>query len=615
MKHILPNRENKEDDMAVLLLDRAAQLICDHQTELTEAANSSTDQSVRYINGNRCEINVEGIGMQTSFFDTKVATALDLEIFQLEGTIGTLSKNFIIGWIKKQVKESSDNDFHFGTFAIIAAFGVSDHQAPHIDMPSPLVQIGVSMTAGCDSTAYSISQNPINTPDDLRSIFLSMAKEANDQDTPTCPIRHVVDDVIARMHQSKFILELLNEYGDVLKSVKNKEFYQTMNRTSDLAIGSISMLEGGILHAGAASDKTRMILFGSAHPPESTPYNPDVQYTAAKFVFFLASLLLQSKKIEFDSIHFLLRLLAQCVQHSMEVDLDEIIGYDTFIDWRLAHLIWEIAKSKKHKTTLDKSKVIESLAKNWHSGQLNWIPCSVRTTQHSVSKSLTAFRKAVGYQGRSQKRQQSGEQKQPGSSVALKCGICGDVVDGSKMSVTWQNEGFLAQCHVIVDGQVVIDYKLASNPQWQQLCTKLPSLRTHIVQKMREHVAGKNGSCNPCSHPRLKRGGETGTLAPKLRLFLKQVKELSGQVEGNGALLLPSHDSLLRFVQKSQDMTLKERLVNLSYDFRDDKAAFGSFWLDVYNAYSKHVNMRERKSYQEIQRDQTTSKLSIVSRK
>jgi hypothetical protein len=66
------------------------------------------------------------------------------------GTVGTLSKNFIIGWIKKQVKETSDNDFHFGTFVIIAAFGVRDHQAPHIDMPSPLVQIGVSMTAGCD---------------------------------------------------------------------------------------------------------------------------------------------------------------------------------------------------------------------------------------------------------------------------------------------------------------------------------------------------------------------------------------------------------------------------------------------------------------------------------
>jgi hypothetical protein len=85
----------------------------------------------------------------------------------LEGTVGTLSKNFIIGWIKKQVKETSDNDFHFGTFTIIAAFGVSDHQAPHIDMPSSLVQIGVSVTAGCDSTAYSISQNPITTPESV----------------------------------------------------------------------------------------------------------------------------------------------------------------------------------------------------------------------------------------------------------------------------------------------------------------------------------------------------------------------------------------------------------------------------------------------------------------
>ena len=242
--------------------------------------NSSIDrseeeaESAREIQGKRIEMFLQASNKLSSAFDEVLGPKLPPK-----------AKERILAYAQRQalkdprMKENDDGKgWEFDNFSLIITYGKADMQAPHLDLIRPLFQFGLMVSDKTPSTMLYDPEDPDNADekssvdekgaqgnigsiDELKNHWVEMLREdtssSSDNDGIPEAILKVLDG--ENKKSDSLVKQLLDDYGLVLRSWKFASFYKKrMKQIDEVRTGSVMSMPGGVVHAGAKSQKMRV---------------------------------------------------------------------------------------------------------------------------------------------------------------------------------------------------------------------------------------------------------------------------------------------------------------------------------------------------------------------
>ena len=273
--------------------------------------NQDKDDSARHTNSGRMEIFLEAEGKSSQAFDTIVGRHLPAGA---KGQLLDYARHQAQKDPRIQGRKSRQNksrrgqekeDFKFGNFSLIVSYGEVLPQHPHIDLINPNYQFGLVLPTDADSTEFLDSDDQHHI-DSVGSLVIHWREIMRNTDQ-TMSLK-----LIKIMEDDKKVKGLLEEYGDALLSPK---YLRENMKKKKLPTGSLLSLPGSIVHAGAASDSFRAVIFFSGWPRDARvkEYNPDTQYTGVTLMGDIIGELWDKESLREADKLFLLELMAQYV--------------------------------------------------------------------------------------------------------------------------------------------------------------------------------------------------------------------------------------------------------------------------------------------------------------
>ena len=281
---IHPDPDESDEDREVLEMIKTIKARLQEKAYIDKCRkwilNSSIDrsekeaESAREIQGKRIEMFLKASNKLSTAFDEVLGPKLPPN-----------AKERILAYAQRQalkdprMKENDDGKgWEFDNFSLIITYGKVDMQAPHLDLIRPLFQFGLMVSDKSPSTLLYDPEDPDNADEkapageegaqgnigaieELKQHWTEMLREdtssSSDNDGIPEIILKVLDDEDKK--NDSLVKQLLVDYGLVLRSWKFASFYKNrMKQIDKVRTGSLMSMPGGVVHAGAKSQKMRV---------------------------------------------------------------------------------------------------------------------------------------------------------------------------------------------------------------------------------------------------------------------------------------------------------------------------------------------------------------------
>lgn len=259
----------------------------EHEVEIRQCAFQQK-QAVTVIQGNRVEIYLV-LSEDTSrpnMFDKICERILYKQIFSAANTtIEVRDKLFKKENSQAKIGLSEMNPglrYTFRSHSLIVSYGDVKSQLWHLDVTEPNVQFVMAVsTNGVYSTeaARFTDGRALDTFDKIEE----MAKSDH--------LR--TDSIIKLWKDDQDCRDLIETFGNLLRLDESDEALERIP-ASKMNRGDVMCMFGSLIHRGLASFKTRIAWFCDGTPvtqPKTTPYDRDVQLTAATLACELSNLI------------------------------------------------------------------------------------------------------------------------------------------------------------------------------------------------------------------------------------------------------------------------------------------------------------------------------------
>ena len=263
---------------------------------IKQQAYDDSDNSCRWIQGNRVEMFVEVEGKPSTLFDRLMADG-----------IGQEGKQEILHACKVLAEKDprvARVQCCFGNFSLLLSYGRVKPQAAHIDLLYPQYQFGLVVSKEVAPTDVFKAKKHIRCASDLARYWEEISND------------RVPGKLLKAMQEDGRINRVLRDFGDLLAdfTASGEVPRRVVTR------GSVMCLPGGVIHAAPEAKKFRSILFFSMSPKGTPPYDPDTQVTALFLGGFLVQALWRKPKIEEPERAYLLHRFTHYIRNSEITD-------------------------------------------------------------------------------------------------------------------------------------------------------------------------------------------------------------------------------------------------------------------------------------------------------
>lgn len=255
-----PDKECKEDQTVLGVCSKLYKELVAQKKYIVSAANDPDNNSVSYIAGKRIEIY-----MEENEDEAITATLFDK---LLHDAVPLLSRQSFLVMLTEYLRtKTGKREDAFDTFSILLSYGTCPAQIEHMDVGKNLAQI--SMILSTETTPGVVFAESYFCPKVLASVW------------PCAP-----KSLLEMANENPEVGRLLTTYGSLLRN-------RRMSQPGHFEFGTVTKLQGGIVHGGPASTQLcRAVLFATAVPVGTPPderYNPNVQFNPASLVHCIAA--------------------------------------------------------------------------------------------------------------------------------------------------------------------------------------------------------------------------------------------------------------------------------------------------------------------------------------